>query len=156
MTPGNTGVEPTPVRRVVESRIVMLRGQRVMLAADLAELYGEPVRRLNEQVRRNLARFPDDFMFQLTKEENRILKSQIATSSWGGVGCPNLVSEGAEVGAASPELPLSEFTIRHSQLLRRKFKMLDEMEAGNRGASPIFPDISQLQQYAPQRATTPS
>jgi len=55
-----------------------------MLDEDLAELYGVETRRLNEQVRRNIARFPEDFMFQLTDKEFKNLKSQIATSSWGG------------------------------------------------------------------------
>jgi len=74
---------PLPVRRI-EQAILVMRGHRVMLSTDLAALYGVPARRLNEQVRRNKERFPDDFMFQLTAEEWRILKSQIATSSWGG------------------------------------------------------------------------
>jgi hypothetical protein len=56
-----------------------------MLDADLAELYGVPTKRLNEAVRRNVARFPEDFMFRLTAEEAENLRSQIATSSlWGG------------------------------------------------------------------------
>ena len=62
-----------------------IRGQRIMLDEDLARLYGVPTKRLNEQVDRNLSRFPDDFMFRLTAEESQILRSQIATSSlWGG------------------------------------------------------------------------
>jgi hypothetical protein len=65
-------------------RIRVIRQQRVILAADLAELYGVSVRRLNEQVRRNLERFPDDFAFQLTAEEWISLKSQIATSKGRG------------------------------------------------------------------------
>jgi len=56
-----------------------------MLDRDLAEMYGVETRRLNEQIKRNIKRFPDDFMFQLTDEEFKILKSQFATSSWGGV-----------------------------------------------------------------------
>ena len=55
-----------------------------MLSMDLAGLYGVPPMRLNEQVKRNIKRFPDDFMFQLSEEEYGILKSQIAISSWGG------------------------------------------------------------------------
>ncbi len=55
-----------------------------MLDSDLAELYAVETRRLNEQVKRNIKRFPDDFMFQLTEVEFENLKSQIATSSWGG------------------------------------------------------------------------
>jgi hypothetical protein len=65
-------------------RIRVIRQQRVILAADLAELYGVSVRRLNEQVRRNLERFPTDFAFQLTDEEWICLKSQIATSKGRG------------------------------------------------------------------------
>ncbi len=68
----------------IESKILYLRGQKVMIDYDLAVLYGVPVKRLNEQVKRNKERFPDDFMFQLTKMEADILKSQFATSSWGG------------------------------------------------------------------------
>jgi len=71
-------------RGAIASRIVVLRGQRVMLDADLAALYGVTTKRLNEQVRRNLERFPSDFMFQLINQEVAILKSQFATSSWGG------------------------------------------------------------------------
>jgi hypothetical protein len=61
-----------------ESRILTLRGQRVLLDADLAELYGVDTKRLNEQVKRNLSRFPLDFMFQLTTQERAHLRSQIA------------------------------------------------------------------------------
>jgi hypothetical protein len=69
---------------VVMNKIYFIRGQKVMLDSDLSELYGVETKRLNEQVRRNPDRFPDDFMFQLTKEEFENLKSQIAASSWGG------------------------------------------------------------------------
>ena len=64
--------------------ILVLRGRRVLLDAELAVLYGVPTRRLNEQVRRNRKRFPDDFLFELTAEEFANLKSHFATSSWGG------------------------------------------------------------------------
>ncbi len=56
----------------IEQRIYFLRDQKVMLDSELAELYGVPTRRLNEQVRRNLKRFPLDFMFQLTSEETNV------------------------------------------------------------------------------------
>jgi hypothetical protein len=68
----------------ITGRIYFIRGQRVMLDRDLAELYGVETRRLKEQVRRNIDRFPDDFMFELTKNEFEILRSQFAISSWGG------------------------------------------------------------------------
>src|SRR5665811_240024 len=69
---------------VIMSKIYLIRGQKVMLDSDLAELYGVETRRLNEQVKRNIDRFPEDFMFQLMEPEFENLKSQIATSSWGG------------------------------------------------------------------------
>ena len=68
----------------IKNKIYMIRGLQVMLDSDLAELYGVETKRLLEQVRRNKERFPEDFMFQLTKEEYENLRSQIATSSWGG------------------------------------------------------------------------
>ncbi len=68
----------------VINKIYQIRGEKVMLDSDLAELYGVETRRLNEQVKRNIDRFPEDFMFQLTEPEFENLKSQIATSSWGG------------------------------------------------------------------------
>jgi hypothetical protein len=69
---------------LVMNKIYLFRGQKVMLDEDLAELYQVETKRLNEQVRRNIDRFPKDFMFRLTKKEFENLKSQIATSSWGG------------------------------------------------------------------------
>lgn len=65
----------------IEPLILTLRGQRVILDADLAEIYGVPTKRLNEQVKRNADRFPEDFVFQLTDEEWRDLRSQFATAS---------------------------------------------------------------------------
>ena len=64
----------------IRNRVYVIRGQQVMLDYDLAEIYGYEVKRLNEQVKRNIARFPEDFMFQLSKEEVEFVKSQIATS----------------------------------------------------------------------------
>jgi hypothetical protein len=74
-----------PKKRILKI-IIVIRGENVILDSDLARLYDVETRRLNEQVRRNIEKFPDDFMFQLTKEESENLKSQIATSSssWGG------------------------------------------------------------------------
>jgi hypothetical protein len=74
---------------VIATQIYWIRGEKVMLAHDLAKLYGLATKRLNEQVRRNLDRFPDDFMFQLDEEEWSNLRSQFATSrSWGGRRSP--------------------------------------------------------------------
>ena len=65
----------------IEKMIYHLRGQKVMLDSDLAELYGVETKRLNEQVRRNIERFPEDFMFECTFEELDVLRSQIATAN---------------------------------------------------------------------------
>ncbi len=70
---------------VVINKIFFIRNQKVMLDRDLAKLYGVETKRLNEQVKRNLTRFPEDFMFQLNEIEFQNLKSQFATSSWGGI-----------------------------------------------------------------------
>lgn len=69
----------------VISKIYLIRGQKVMLDRDLAALYQVETRTLNQAVQRNIDRFPKDFMFQLTRQEFENLKSQIVTSSWGGV-----------------------------------------------------------------------
>jgi len=70
-----------PIERIAE-KIYIIRGVKVMLDADLANLYAVLTKRLNEQVKRNLRRFPKDFMFQLTAEEFQNLKSQIATANF--------------------------------------------------------------------------
>ena len=72
----------------VATKILLVRGKKVMLDRDLAELYGVKTTKLNQAVQRNLERFPSDFMYQLTREEVANLKSQIVTSSWGGVRKP--------------------------------------------------------------------
>jgi hypothetical protein len=71
----------------IEKSIFLIRGQKVMLDHELANLYGVPTKALKQAVRRNLDRFPSDFMFELTKREFADLRSQIVTSSspqWGG------------------------------------------------------------------------
>jgi len=70
---------------VVATKILFIRGKRVMLDSDLARLYGVQTKKVNQAVKRNIERFPIDFMYQLTREEVMNLKSQIVTSSWGGV-----------------------------------------------------------------------
>lgn len=71
--------------QVIAAKILFIRGKKVMLDGDLAVIYRVKTGRLNEQVKRNIKRFPEDFMFQLTKEETQNLMSQNAISSWGGI-----------------------------------------------------------------------
>jgi len=75
--------EMIPTERI-ESRIYLIRGQKVMLDHDLANLYGVPTKRLNEAVKRNIQRFPEGFIFILTEKEAKNLRSQFATSNRGG------------------------------------------------------------------------
>ncbi|MEW6508673.1 MAG: ORF6N domain-containing protein [Bacteroidota bacterium] len=74
----NAGKSIIPVD-LIRSRILLIRNEKVLLDKDLAELYGVETRILNQAVKRNVARFPDDFMFQLTEEESRLLRSQFVT-----------------------------------------------------------------------------
>jgi hypothetical protein len=73
---------------IIMNKIYFVREEKVMIDSDLAELYGVETKRLNEQVKRNVSRFPADFMFELTEAEFKNLKSQFATSSWGGRRTP--------------------------------------------------------------------
>ncbi|MDC9724006.1 MAG: ORF6N domain-containing protein [Urechidicola sp.] len=69
---------------IITHKIYWIRDQKIMLDRDLAQLYGVETKALKQAVKRNLERFPKDFMFELNKEEFKILRSQIVTSSWGG------------------------------------------------------------------------
>ena len=84
----------------IERMIYVIRGQKVMLDSDLAELYGVETKVLNQAVKRNLERFPQDFMFQLTPEEYQVLKSQIVTSKKGSGGKQKLPLVFTENGLA--------------------------------------------------------
>ena len=76
--------EVTIPDEIITSKIYLIREQKVMVDRDLAELYQVETKQLKRQVRRNIERFPEDFMFELTKEESDNLRSQFGTSSWGG------------------------------------------------------------------------
>jgi len=117
----------------VESRIFFLRHRRVILDTDLAALYGVPVKRLNQQVKRNQERFPSDFMFQLTRKEHKILRLQIATSKKGSGGrryLPNVFTEHGAIMAAT--VLNSERAVQMSVFVVRAFVRLREVLATNR------------------------
>ena len=116
---------PVPVESIT-SRILLVRGQKVMLDSDLADLYGVSTSRLNEQVRRNIDRFPNDFMFQLTDSEFSNLKSQIATSSWGGRRKLPLVFTEQGVSMLSSVLH-SDQAVQVNIAIMRAFVQLREM-----------------------------
>jgi hypothetical protein len=102
-----------------------------MLDADLAELYQVATRRLNEQVRRNLSRFPDDFAFQLTADEATNLKSQFATSSWGGRRSPPYAFTEHGVAMLSSVLK-SGRAVQMSILIIRAFVKMRELLASHK------------------------
>src|SRR5271170_4453400 len=117
----------------VDSTILFLRGQKVILDVDLAELYGVSVKRLNEQVKRNLRRFPSDFLFRLTRSEYSNLRSQFATSSSDHGGRRYLPHAFTEHGAIMAATVLnSERAAQMSIFVVRAFVRLREMLASNR------------------------
>ena len=117
----------------VESRILILRHQRVILDSELAELYGVTAKQLNQQVKRNRDRFPTDFVFQLTAKEDRILRSQIVTSSnkhGGRRYSPYAFTEHGAIMAAT--VLNSKQAIEMSVFVVRAFVRMREMVAKNR------------------------
>lgn len=114
----------------IENKIYIIRGIKVMLDMDLAELYGVKTFRLNEQVKRNCNRFPDDFMFQLTAEEFGNLRSQIAMSRWGGRRYPPYAFTEQGVAMLSSVLN-SERAILVNIAIMRAFVKLRQMIANN-------------------------
>lgn len=117
----------------VESRIFFVRYQRVILDTDLAELYGVPVKRLNQQITRNQERFPSDFMFQLTMKEYEVLRLQIATSKRGRGGRRYLPYVFTEHGAIMAATVLnSKRAVQMSVFVVRAFVRLRDLLATNR------------------------
>jgi phage regulator Rha-like protein len=117
----------------IESCIVILRRQKVILDTELAELYGVPVKRLNQQIKRNRERFPADFMFQLTAQETSRLRLQIATSNNGRGGRRSKPYAFTEHGAIMAATVLnSERAVHMSVFVVRAFVRLRDLLAGNR------------------------
>ena len=111
---------------IIASHIYTIRNQKVMFDFDLAEMYGVTTSRLNEQVKRNINRFPDDFMFQLTDIEFKNLISQNATSSWGGRRkLPFAFTEHGAVMLAG--ILNSEIAVKVSLSIVRTFILLRQM-----------------------------
>ena len=120
-----------PIERI-ERSILLVRGHKVMLDSDLAELYGVTTKRLNEKVRRNLSRFPEDFMFQLTDSETDLLRSQFATSKKGRGGRRYLPYAFTEQGVAMLSSVLnSERAIKVNIEIMRTFVRLRRILASH-------------------------
>jgi phage regulator Rha-like protein len=132
--PRDKKVSIVPLEHVV-SRIFLVRGQKVMLDADLAELYGVTTKRLNEQIKRNIDRFPPDFTFRLTAKEHDSLRSQFATSKetlgrGGRRYLPYVFTEHGAIMAAS--VLDSERAVQVSIYVVRAFVQLREMLSSNK------------------------
>lgn len=114
----------------IESRIFLIRGHKLMLDADLAALYGVETKVLIQAVKRNIGRFPDDFMIQLTKQEVTDLRSQLVTSSWGGRRYPPYAF--TEQGVAMLASVLNSDRAVHVNIeIMRAFVRLRQMLASN-------------------------
>ncbi|HRN57282.1 MAG TPA: ORF6N domain-containing protein [Agriterribacter sp.] len=145
----------------VLNKIYAIRGQKVMLDVDLAAMYRVETKRLNEQVKRNINRFPKDFMFTLTKKEYENLKSQNATSSWGGRRTlPNAFTEqgvamlssilnsdvAIEVNIRIIRVftKLREYTLTHKEILIQLAKLEKEVKGNSRDIENIFMVLKEL------------
>jgi hypothetical protein len=143
------------------NRIYAIRGQKIMLDEDLAKMYGVETKRLNEQVKRNVKRFPKDFMFSLTQKEYEILKSQNATSSWGGRRkLPNAFTEqgvamlssilnsdtAIEVNIRIIRVftKLREYALTHKEILLQLSKLEKEVKGNSRDIENIFMVLKEL------------
>jgi len=138
--------------QLIERRIYLIRGQKVMIDFDLAELYGVPTRQLNQQVTRNKRRFPEDFMFRLTAKEAEALRSQIVISNVGRGGRRYLPRAFTEQGVAMLSTVLnSEQAIDVNIAIMRAFvrlrQMLETNEELNRKFTAVIRKLSTHDKY---------
>lgn len=118
---------------IIKQRIYVIRGYRVMLDSDLAELYGISTKVLNQAVKRNVTRFPPDFMFQLTVEDIQNLRSQFVTSSLKHGGSRHLSHVFTEHGVAMLSSVLkSEIAVQMNILIIRVFIKVKELVLSNK------------------------
>jgi hypothetical protein len=129
-----------PIERIAQA-IFVIRGQKVMLSQDLAALYGVAVKALNQAVKRHAARFPADFVFQLTSDEFDNLKSQIVTSSWGGIrrALPYAFTE--QDVAMLPSVLNSERAVKVNIAIMRAFVKLRRILETSRDLARKFSDL---------------
>lgn len=164
-----SGKAPAISDELVISKIYTVHGYRVMLDSDLAELYRVETRVLNQAVKRNLRRFPEDFMFGLTAEEWEILKSQNVTSSWGGRRKLPLVFTEQGVAMLSSVLnselaievniqiirvftKMRELLMDHKNLLLALEKLRGTVSHNTRDIKVIFNHLKRMQEEERNRA----
>ena len=150
------------------NRIYVIRGEKVMIDQDLAEMYGVETKQLKRQVKRNIDRFPKDFMFELTKKEFENLRSQIGTSSWGGTRYMPMAFTEQGVAMLSSILnsktaievniriirvftKLREYALTHKEILLQLSKLEKEVKGNSKDIENIFMVLKELieQQSSP-------
>ena len=125
---------------VIEKKILLIRGRKVMLDSDLAELYGVETKYLIKAVKRNLLRFPDDFMFQLTNQEVKNLIFQFGTSRWGGTRkLPHAFTENGVAMLSS--ILNSKRAIQVNIQIMRTFTRLREIMASHKDLARRLDDL---------------
>ena len=127
---------------VIERKIYLIRGGKVMLSSELAELYGVEPKVLIQAVKRNIERFPEDFIFQLTNQEVINLKSQIVTSSWGGIRRANPYAFTEQGVAMLSSVLRSKQAVRVNIAIMRAFVKLREILSINKD---LAHQLSQLE-----------
>lgn len=151
---------------VVVQKIYLIRGKKVMLDRDLAELYGVETKRLKEQVRRNLERFPEDFMFELTKEELENWRSHFATSNSEMMGLRHQPFAFSEHGVLMLSSVLNskraiavnikimriytrlrEMLLSNTEVLLRMERMDHELQAQGRSIETIYEVLAEMREY---------
>jgi len=143
------------------NRIYVIRGEKVMLDQDLSEMYGVETKQLKRQVKRNIDRFPKDFMFELTKKEFENLRSQIGTSSWGGTRYLPMAFTEQGVAMLSSILnsktaievniriirvftKLREYALTHKEILSQLSKLEKEVKGNSKDIENIFTVLKEL------------
>ncbi len=132
--------ELIPVEQI-QQKIYLIRGHKVLLSVDLAELYGVEPRALVQAVKRNIERFPEDFMFQLSDKEFENLKSQIVISSWGGMRRANPYAFTEQGVAMLSSVLRSKQAVQVNISIMRAFVKLREMITSHKDLARRFDDL---------------
>ena len=143
------------------NKIYVIRGEKVMLDQDLADMYAVQTKQLKRQVKRNIERFPKDFMFELTKKEFENLRSQIGTSSWGGTRYIPMAFTEQGIAMLSSVLnsktaievniriirvftKLKEYALTHKEILLQLAKLEKEVKGNSKDIENIFLVLKEL------------
>ncbi|MFZ1527460.1 MAG: ORF6N domain-containing protein [Ferruginibacter sp.] len=149
------------VEQKILNRIYVVRGEKVMLDQDLAEMYAVETKQLKRQVKRNIDRFPKDFMFELTQKEFENLRGQIGTSSWGGTRYMPMAFTEQGVAMLSSILnsktaievniriirvftKLREYALTHKEILLQLAKLEKDVKGNSRDIENIFMVLKEL------------